>query len=234
MASALILAVIFFVISALLSYLAVKKVFRGITTIFTVLMLALTLFTGWLYFDSLGLRDSFTQEKLFILDEGGELIAAFVHKDSPSPVIVQDLTAEREAYRQGDLKATLGNRELLFITTQQTFNDVQLVHLEDITLSKDLVSHLLRQDDARQAYVDAIREQRQIPPEQQIQPLDVSPEELRSLLFAALVNDYLSTTSTVEALNRREITAYPDRITFWTVRVMPASLLELVVDTGEI
>ena len=95
MVSALIIAVVFFIIAALLSYLAVKKIFRGITTVFTVIMLALTLFSGWLYFDSLALRSSFSEEKLFILDEGGELIAAFVHKDSPSPIILQDLSGER-------------------------------------------------------------------------------------------------------------------------------------------
>lgn len=234
MVSALLLTGIFLAITILLGYLAFKKIFKIANTVFTVIMLALTIVSIWLYFDSNSIRDKMVEEKIFILEHDNGIYAAFVHKDTPAPIVLKDLSAEREAFANGDRDGVRGERALLFKATRSTFQNIEVVNVDNYTLTKDWVFNQFTNENARQDYADEVKSILGLPIGQEVTPPDVTAEEFRGMLFAALVNDYLAENTIIDAINNGEIDVYPKSITFWVIGILPKSLLKYVVDTEDV
>jgi len=234
MVSALLLTGIFLAISVLLGYLASKKIFKLANTIFTVVMLALTLVSVWMYFDAEAVREKMMEEKIFILEHEDGIEAAFIHKDTPTPTVLKDISAERAAFAAGDRDGVIGDRVLLFKANHDTFRDLQEVHVDNYTFTKDWVFFQLTNDNARQEYADEVKVFLGLPVGQEVQPPNVTDEEFRGMLFAALINDYLSENTVIDALNAGDLEVYPLSITFWVIKKLPKSMLNYIIDTEDV
>lgn len=229
MASAIVITVIFLAISLVLGFLAARKVFRIANTIFTIVAFGLTLASLALYLDAQNVQERMAGDKLFALDNDGELEAAFVYRDQPAPVLLSDLAAEREAYKSNDLENVLRGRGILFIATPETFSGLSQVTVEKMTFDTSFVLYALSQADPRQAYAAKVRELANVPIGQEVRLPDVSAEEFKGLLLAALINEYLGKTTITDAIKTGTLTPYPSGFMFWAIRNLPQGVLRFVI-----
>ncbi|MBI4144584.1 hypothetical protein HY493_00065 [Candidatus Woesearchaeota archaeon] len=228
MASAITLTIIFLVISVILGFLAARKVFRIANTVFTIVAFGLTLASLALYLDAQNVQERMMGDKLFVLDDDG-LKAAFIYRDQPTPVLLSDISAERDAYSSDDLDNVLRGRGILFIATPETFASVTQVTIEKTTFETSFVLEALKQADPRQAYAAKVRETANVPIGQEVKLPDVSAEEFKGLLFASLINAYLGQTTITDAIRAGALRAHPSGFTFWAIKNLPKGLLKFVI-----
>lgn len=234
MPSPVVFAVILLAISIILGVLAVYKVFRIINTIITALLLLVALSSFYFAYDVQQLQKQVaSQGQVFLLEENGELITAFTSVNSSAPETPSNMAELRASYSAGDLDQVKGDFAYIFITTPQTYENIESVTLGTYTFDKDFILQRIREQDPRAAYVAEIKK---LDPELTDVPValpDIEPEEFRSLLFAALATEYLKDTNIAGAVAKEDIQPYPNTATFWALRNIPTRFLKFAISIGE-
>lgn len=225
---ALVITLVFLGISILLALFAQKKVFRTLNTIFTTLSLLLALFSIALYFDGLHIQQQLAGDKLFAFFDGETLHAAFYQNEQP--VFIEDLSNQRVAFAARDY-ATLRNGRMLLLTTPRTFDTLTTVTLGDYTLTKDNALALITSKNIIADYTATVRELTHIPENQDIK-LPFTADELHGLVFAALISEYLKTTTFINGVNAGELRVIPQGMTFWLVSIVPEAWLPYLVEAS--
>jgi|GEM_PF-4190658 len=228
-----VLAGIFVVISAFLAYFAIKKVFRLASTVLTIVALALAIVVFGISYDVQRFQGQLaTDDKLFVLEEDGVLKAAFVHRNQPAPLLLSDLSAEREALVAGDLKALKGERALVIITKPAAYANVDAVDINGNKLPAQTILAMLAKDDPRQDYIAEIRRINNIPPGQEVYMPEVNVNEFKGVLLAALVNEYLHAHSLVQGVHDGHVRVYPSSITTWVMDTLPYPVLKYILQVN--
>ncbi len=229
MNTALIITLSFLGVSIILSLLAHKRVFRTINTVFTTISLILALFSIALYVDGISVQKQLAGEKLFVLGEGDTLQAAFYH--GTQPVFIADTSSQRVAFAAHDY-TSLRDERLMVIAHPSTFLTLTDIHLGDYTLSREKVLALIISDNIVVEYTDAIHDAANLPENQQLKVSDSTPDELRGLLFGALISDYLNATTFANAVNEGTFTVVPQGMTFWLVSIVPKTVLPYLIEAN--
>jgi hypothetical protein len=222
---------IFFAISIVLSALAYYKVFRIANTVLTILGLALAIGSLALSYDS----QQFEQQlaygtKLFVLDDKGTMLGAFVHDNSPMPGVINDTSALRAAYSTGDFKTALDGNNVMLILNPGAFDSIPFVHIDGLNLSSKRALELMAEADPRMDYAKEVRTAAHVPIGQEIQLPDTTADAFKGLLLAAMVNDFLQAHALVKSINAGTARAYPGSITTRTIRILPYPVLRYVIN----
>jgi len=168
-----------------------------------------------------------------VLAENGELITAFTSLNSSAPETPSNMAALRASYSAGDLDQVKGNFAYVFVTTPDTYENVESVPLGTYTFDKDFILQRIREQDPRAAYVAEVK---RLDPELTDIPValpDIEPEEFRSLLFAALATEYLKDTNIAGSIAAQDIQPYPGTATFWALQNIPTKFLKFAISINE-
>ncbi len=227
----IIIMIVFFAISVVLSLLAQRKVFRTLNTVFTTISLIMAILSVGLYLDGKHVQEQLAGEKIFLLLSDKTPVAGFIHSGE-TPTFVNDIATWKQAYGTKAFD-TLRDGKLVFTATYETFSKISSIKLGEYTLSKETTFGIINAADSVQAYKDAIRIAANVPEKQQIALPDMNGDEIRGMLFASLISEYFATTQPIQAINRGELGVEPTFIMLWTVKNIPENMLKYLITTED-
>jgi hypothetical protein len=226
----LIIVIVFVAVSATLIIFALRKAFRLVTVLITIVALALVSAALVLSYDLQQFQSKLSSsDKLFVLAQDNELRAAFVHQNEPTPLLLNNTSSEREALARGDTIGLQDGRALVIVMTPEAFADVGQVKLDDKSMDAETLLGMLAKDSTRLAYVEEIRRRDHLPDDEPVILADITEDRFRGLLFAALTNEYLHSQSLARSVNEGTVRVYPESPTTWMMERAPYWVLKYLL-----
>ena len=224
-----ILATVFFVIAGVLTYFAVKQVFKVISTVLTIIALACAIVLFGITYDTQNFQEQLAMSvKLFVYEHDG-FMAAFVHQNKPAPLLLADVSAEKSAFEAQNWKDLKGDRALVFVLRREAFVEMTDVKINGNTFQSETILDLLEMGNPRDGYIAEVRRITNIPPGQEVKMDAIGTNELKGILLAALVNEYLHSQSLVRGVHDSNVDVYPSSITTWVMENVPYFLLKYIL-----